>query len=405
MPQQRRVVVTADDLTGAADTGVQFARVGLPSRVWLGHGPVDAGASVFDTDTRSLPPDRAAKRLRALARRLATEGFDHVYKKVDSTMRGNVGAETTAMLTTLGRALAVLAPAFPANRRTTLGGVQLVDGVPVHRTAIGQDPAHPMRFPTIAAALRAQSDLRIVEIGLDEVRRIPGGPIAALERAALGGPAIAVVDAERDGDLAVIAHAVARLGDLCLPVGSAGLAAHLPDAWALAPGSSSGPASGSTERRADRVLFVCGSLNPATTAQVVALSGRRGVVPVAASARRAAARAAEALADGAGLLCSGPEVAAESRAVARRLGRRAAAVVASIRPDALVLTGGDTARAVLAALGGRGIALEAELMPGVPLGRIVGGHLDGVTVVTKAGGFGRPDTLVEVQRYLQEATR
>src|SRR5437867_8466852 len=173
MPQDTRVVVTADDLTGAADTGVQCARAGLPARVWLRDGSVGPGASVFDTDSRSLAPLRAAGRVGALARRLRADGFEHLYKKVDSTLRGNVGAETAALLAALGREFAVLAPAFPANGRTTVGGVQRVGGVPVHQTAIGQDPAHPMRFPTIAAALRSQSGLPVVEIGLDLVRRGP----------------------------------------------------------------------------------------------------------------------------------------------------------------------------------------------------------------------------------------
>jgi uncharacterized protein YgbK (DUF1537 family) len=93
------------------------------------------------------------------------------------------------------------------------------------------------------------------------------------------------------------------------------------------------------------------------------------------------------------------------RRIAAALGEVAERLADAGLVTALVLTGGDTARAVLAALGARGIALRAELLPGVPLGRIIGGELDGVAVVTKAGGFGRPDTLVEVQRYLQEATR
>ncbi|HEY3079318.1 MAG TPA: four-carbon acid sugar kinase family protein [Chloroflexota bacterium] len=405
MPQDPRIVVTADDLTGAADAGVQFTLAGIAARVWLRDGTVEAGASVFDTESRSLDPPSAAGRVGGLAGRLGAIGFDHFYQKVDSTLRGNLGAETAALLTALGRAFAVLAPAFPANGRTTLGGVQLVRGVPVHQTAIGRDPAHPMRFPTIAAALRSQSDLPVVEIGLDEVRRGPGRLAAALELAAGGRPVIAVVDAERDDDLAALAAALAVLGPRCLPVGSAGLAAHMPAAWGLLSGWSARPLAPSLLRRAERVLFVCGSLNPATGAQVEALARARGVEPLAASARGAGRRAAAALAAGTGLLCSGAARDADPARVAARLGRRAREAVASLRPDALVLTGGDTARAVLDALGGRGIALQAELLPGVPLGRIVGGELDGVTVVTKAGGFGGPDTLVEVQRYLQEATR
>src|SRR5262245_41313424 len=290
MPRGPRVAVTADDLTGAADTGVQFTRAGLAARVWLGDGPLESGASVFDTDSRSLAPARAAGRIGALAGRLRAAGLDHLYQKVDSTLRGNLGAETEAMLSGLGRALAVLAPAFPANGRTTVGGVQLVRGVPVHLTAVGQDPAHPMRFPSIAAALRSQSDLPVVEVGLGDVRRGPERLAAAL---AAAEPGVAVVDAERDDDLAAVAAAVAALGRRCLPVGSAGLAAHMPSAWGLrpSPDRAAGRARG---RPADRVLFVCGSLNPATVAQVDALARAHGLEPLAATGPPAGARPPDA---------------------------------------------------------------------------------------------------------------
>jgi uncharacterized protein YgbK (DUF1537 family) len=370
-----RLAIVADDLTGAADTGVQFARIGVPARVWLADGPIEEGATVFDTDSRSLAPADAAARVGALAERL--RGVEHVYKKVDSTVRGNVGAEVAAALGGLGRSLAVLAPAFPANRRTTVGGVQRVDGVPVHESAIARDPAHPVRHATIAAALRAQCELDVAEVPLGAVR---GGArrLAELFGELAGDRVgrIAVVDAERDDDLAAIAAAIARVGERCLPVGSAGLAGRIAAAWGLSAGAAPLP-----ERpRAERILFVCGSLNPASRAQIAGVRG-----------------------PGVEVICSDAG-AADAVTVAEWLGRAAVGAIDAGRPDALVLTGGDTARAVLGALGARGIALDAEVLPGVPLGRVLGGRLDGITVVTKAGGFGGPDTLVRVQRYLQEST-
>jgi uncharacterized protein YgbK (DUF1537 family) len=369
-----RLAIVADDLTGAADTGVQFARIGLPARVWLADGPIEDGATVFDTDSRSLAPADAAARVGALAERL--RGVEHVYKKVDSTVRGNVGAEVAASLRALGRRLAVLAPAFPANRRTTVGGVQRVDGVPVHESSLARDPAHPVRHATIAAALRDQCDLEVAEVSLSTVRdgaRRLGDLLGDLARDRVGR--VAVVDAESDDDLAAIAGAIARVGERCLPVGSAGLAGQIAAAWGLSAGRARPPA----RRRAERILFVCGSLNPASRAQIAAVHGPT----------------VEVIRSDAG--------ATDAVTVAAWLGRAASQAIEARRPDALVLTGGDTARAVLGALGARGIALDAEVLPGVPLGRVLGGRLDGATVVTKAGGFGGPDTLVRVQRYLQES--
>ena len=369
-----RLAILADDLTGAADTGVQFARFGLPARVWLADGPVEEGATVFDTDSRSLAPAEAAARVADLAGRL--RDVEHVYKKVDSTLRGNVGAEVEACLRGLGRGLAVLAPAFPANHRTTVRGVQRVDGVPVHQTALADDPAHPMRHRTIAAALRSQSEMDVVDAPLSLVRE-GAVPLAELllELAVDRAPRTAVVDAETEADLATIAAAIAQMGSKTLPVGSAGLAAALSSAWGLAGDSVPRHLAG-----ARRVLIVCGSLNPATRAQAAALP------------------------DGSALIRS-EATAADPVSIARGLAESTRRAIEHGRPDALVLTGGDTARAVLTALGARGIALDAELFPGIPRGRVIGGVLDGTIVVTKAGGFGAPDTLVRIQRHLQELDR
>ena len=71
----------------------------------------------------------------------------------------------------------------------------------------------------------------------------------------------------------------------------------------------------------------------------------------------------------------------------------------------LVLTGGDTAYAVLSALRSEGIAVEGELEAGIPFGTILGGRLDRRLVVTKAGGFGDARTLRSIVERLGQARR
>jgi uncharacterized protein YgbK (DUF1537 family) len=418
-------VVVADDLTGAADTGVQFRRAGLPARVWLGrHAPAAAGATVYDTDTRAAEPPAAAAAVERIAGLLTRD--ERVYKKVDSTMRGNVGAEVEALLRALDRPLALLAPAFPANGRTTVDGVQLVGGVPAHLTSVGRDPAHPMRSPTIASALAAQTDLAVVPVPLATVRAGPAALTTALRAAASRGRAIAVADAQTDDDLRALAVAVAALGPTCLPVGSAGLAAHLPTVWGLAFPSASPPDArtrGSGEAgtaggvsapgrpgQGGAILFVCGSLNPRTIEQVE----RLGRPPIDAADDGALEQVVARLGRGQPAVVSSAAwpAGASAEQVAAALAALVAEAVARARPDGLLLTGGDTARAVLGALSGRGVELDDELLPGLPIGRVAGGRLDGVRVITKAGGFGPPDALVRAMTYLrggsmpnEEATR
>jgi uncharacterized protein YgbK (DUF1537 family) len=146
-------------------------------------------------------------------------------------------------------------------------------------------------------------------------------------------------------------------------------------------------------------LFICGSLNPRTLEQVE----RLGCPTIPGGAPEAVTRTLAALAQGdiAVISSAGWPGSPTTEEVAASLGQTVAAVAEQTRPDALLLTGGDTARAVLGALEGHGIELDEEILPGMPAGRIAGGQLGGVRVITKAGGFGPPNALVRARDYLR----
>ncbi|MCY3757134.1 MAG: hypothetical protein OXG96_05375, partial [Acidobacteria bacterium] len=67
---------------------------------------------------------------------------------------------------------------------------------------------------------------------------------------------------------------------------------------------------------------------------------------------------------------------------------------------ATILVGGDTALKVYEQCGARGIRVLGDVVPGIPWGRWIGGRLDGLPLVTKAGGFGDPDTLCDIAVFL-----
>src|SRR5829696_6365168 len=151
-----RVAIIADDLTGAADTGVQLARAGYRTAVAFRDAPIppaeDLDAVALDTDSRAMPAGFAAKRVMEAGHTVRHARI--VYKKLDSTLRGPIAAELAAALGASGRDRAVVAPAFPAAGRTTVDGVQLVRGVPVHETEAKNDPRTPVReghVPTLLA--------------------------------------------------------------------------------------------------------------------------------------------------------------------------------------------------------------------------------------------------------------
>src|SRR5918994_2700989 len=168
------IAVIADDLTGAGDAGVQLVHAGYRTAVFFRESGVladDLDAVAFDTDSRAMPAGFAAKRVLEAAR--AAREARIVYKKLDSTLRGNVAAELAAALGGSGRKHIVFAPAFPAAGRTTVGGTQRVHGVPVDETEMANDPHTPVtnaHVPSLLAEAFSSVGVLSVEDLADPVR-------------------------------------------------------------------------------------------------------------------------------------------------------------------------------------------------------------------------------------------
>src|SRR5215212_10580436 len=384
-----RVAIIADDLTGAADTGVQLARAGYRTAVSFQDSPIppaeDLDAVVVDTDSRAMPDGFAAKRV--LETVLAVRYARIVYKKLDSTLRGPIAAELAAALGASGRDRAVVAPAFPAAGRTTVGGVQLVRGVPVHETEAKNDPRTPVReghVPTLlATAFPSVASLSAEDLtDPDVVRR-------ALEEAQC-----LVADAARDEDLETFARAVPDPSEV-LWAGSAGLAVALGHVYP-GPHAASAPLQPAPARK---VLVVVGSLSGVARQQLRSLE-EQGCAAVPVSGRSGADREAlgkvrEALSGGAcsALHSAEDRISSGAGDVVEALAEVVGALSGEGLFDALVLTGGDTAVGVARRLGAVGVRLEGEVEPGIPVGTLIGPSP--YRVVTKAGAFGEPGTLVE----------
>ena len=427
MNQQKQYAVIADDLTGAGDTGVQFSKAGLAARIVLGDWNTDAlaGADIIvaQTESRALSPEMAYATVHACSRKLAESGVLPLYKKVDSTLRGQIGAELDAMMDVWNIKLALLCPAFPANGRTLAGGYLMVDGKLVSSTPVGRDPVTPVRESHIPTLLAGQSKRRVQSIsctdiakGLEHLQSI----FSSLEKA----DAIIVADAMQDADLALLTQAAQTAAPETLLVGAAGLAAPLASYL------------GTLQRRRKPVLTVVGSVNPVSREQLKRLQSS-GVGLFLATA-------SDLLADGqswqnileeksrklADLLIQGTDVALATPGnreeveemlnqgntiglergeltarIALRTTEIAARSIELVGNDAvagLVLTGGDMAQAMLEHLGSLGVDLHTEVSPGIPLGILNGGKAQGMRVVTKAGGFGAPDALLRAVHLLSE---
>lgn len=351
------LALIADDLTGAGDASVQFAKRGadvfLSLQVRLKPDTTSSVGSGFSrtvtavtTDCRALTNDAAEKLTCDALTALMDAGAERVFLKIDSTMRGSVpgqvGGALAAWRTRHPDARAIVCPAYPAMGRTVRSNLLLVNGEPVERTAFGRDPVSPVTTSDMAGLLP-------------------------------GSPHITIADASTDADLTAIAALISAAGPSAIAVGSGGLAGALAATWCEPP-----PVAALTareiipKRTTSRILLQVSSLNPVSHAQVARLKAAFPdvVVLLPPSDRR------------------------DPVAVAESLAREFMVQIEREEWDILGLIGGDGARETLAQLGATGIRIVDSLIEGIPLGLVVGGDADGTPVFTKAGGFGAEDALV-----------
>lgn len=404
-----RLGIIADDLTGAMDAAVQFSKLGLVSIILLnGTQDVQADVVVISTNSRADPPQVAYRKARQAAKKLTAMT---IYKKIDSTLRGNIGQELEAIMDELGTERAIVAPAFPANGRTTVGGRQLLHGFPLEETQIARDPVCPVSESHIPTLLRRQVSRRVGWISLATVSQ---GGEALVKEIKDRGEEILVFDATERAHLASIARMAVLVDVACLACGSAGLAEALPAALGYKPREE---AVFTGERASGPVLVVAGSRNEVTARQIEAARNILEVPivepdPVLLSndeqasveADQAARKVRDLLGGGQDVIITSTfskNVPGMSQVMARGLANIAKRAIDVWRPTGLVLTGGDIAIQVCRALGASAIEVGGEVLAGIPAATVIGGEYEGLNLVTKAGGFGAEDAIVEAIRYVK----
>lgn len=401
------LTVLADDLTGAMDSGLQFASRGLETVVLLvGERSARVPVTAISSESRDLAPTDAIARLHAMVPRLQER---RLLKKIDSTLRGNVGFELRTLINELTLRAAVVAPAFPQGGRTLINGQLLVDGRPLGLTPFRSDPRWPMTESFLPTYLMQQSGLEVSHIAFETVERGAETLLAALSacRARL-----IVVDAASDAHLNTIARAVRDLGPEWMPCGSAGLA----QSWASLLKASTPPPVTFAHRGTGGMLFVVGSRNPVSLAQIeqlvqvgaarVTLDSRGSYQPRIEVDRLADAICTALDAGNDALLeaTSSPLIPGAGSRVADILATVVSKAVQRGIVEGVFLTGGEVALAVCRELSVQAIRILEAIEPGTPGGQIMGGPAAGMPAVTKAGGFGSPGVLVAARKWLHNVT-
>ncbi len=420
-----RYAVIADDVTGAMDTGLQVLKCGCSAIVILDAKDYSGNMisrknfgdefTIINTNTRGTSRQEAFEKVTDIAKPLRQTKLELVYKKIDSTMRGNIGAEIKALLQTGLATTIVMTPAIPSRGTVVVNGLLLVNSVLIEKTTLADDPVSKINDSYIANIISSQFDGKISVLS----RTSPAEISMAIEDGIANNTKLFVIDANTTKDLANIVRSTYNHRQSLLLCGSAGLFEQyirLSFAGDKAGKDRYRPAL-SRQNKDKPVLVVSGSMNKVTHQQIdylsENLSGTTELVECDVKSigdKKITSQLAELIREN---LKKGMNVILVPTAA--KLGEHLgpAAVVewmAGILSTALqggiaiagyVCVGGDTCYHCLHSLGVQAIRLVGELEPYVPIGRLVEGPFDNFPVITKAGGFGQQSVLLDGINYLK----
>lgn len=421
-------VIIADDLTGANDTGAILAHNGFRVGTVLNPDCMDDFDSYnvvcMSTDSRAMSRQDAYNRVLEAARHVPKLP-DIVYsKRIDSTLRGNVGSEIDAIHDWIGPDYsAVVVASFPGSGRTCVGDVLLVHGEPLQTAEVSHDPINPMTNSRVTDIVREQTKHEVGNIGLEHV---VGGDLALMEsvRSACQHYRIVVIDAQTNADIQAIAACCAASGEHIVAIDPGPFTASLAD-------YTFNRSKYETEQS---ILCVVGSASELTRKQLAYLREKDNPFEVLLAVERLFDEAersreisrvvdelVEALStyqivvvktvDVSGDVIdlasvtseSGLDKRAGSRIITKSLAELARRVAehADNKLGAVYATGGDVAIAVVEALGATGLDVRSEVIPLAIYSRLIGGERPDMPIVTKGGLVGTNDTLFACVNYLK----
>ncbi|MDD3419603.1 MAG: four-carbon acid sugar kinase family protein [Candidatus Gastranaerophilales bacterium] len=424
--QAESIGIIADDLTGANDTGLQFHLKGCNTQILFDatgeYNNKFSQAWAISTETRSMPADKAFEKTYDVTKNILNNlKAEHIYKKIDSTLRGNIAVEVLAVLEATDYDAAIILPAFPQEGRVTIGGYHLLRGMPLERTEFARDLRSPIfesHIPTLLQSQIEDADL----VGLIEFKTVSKGAgpiIRELHALVEEGKKLIVVDSMSTTDMEQVSLALRKSNYNILPCGSAGLAQVLAEEWFpdlnyqhIAKTIPDMP-----------ILVVSGSATDITKTQMLKLEEEEDLDPyfIKVTPDKLLDELYEDLTErilnnlgknNTVVLQASPleneqvkEFLAEKGLTAEKIPGLLTDYLADLtrkvvaqKDVVLVLVGGETSYKCCNAISSRNLQIIDEVEPAIPL------CMDHKAqwIVTKSGNLGNPKTLVNLLRYFEQ---
>lgn len=432
MTSSNYICVIADDLTGANDTSLQFFLQGCKTQVAFGEElsideSLNTEVFALSTETRNANKTTSVERIKAVCEKIIKEhGFEYIYKKMDSVLRGNFGLEVLTLIEELNLDAAVIFPAFPNEGRTTVGGFHLLKGIPVQRTDVSRDPACPVSESNILSLVKSQigedkKDL-VGLIAIDTIMKGAGPILIELNELIHSGKKIIVADAVMPVDLEQIALAVTKSSFNILPCGSAGAAQKISKIWR--PDYNENKFSKYDLPKLPK-LIVSGSATELTANQIKTLQDNEQnldikFIPIKPENifnndfEVLASEIKNNLVENTTVVVHSASLMENTDAITEllfeyeisrddfisKICEYLSAITRSVLAEKqaiLVTVGGETSYKCCRALGSKNLQILDRVVPAIPLGV----DNKGQYIVTKSGNLGTPNTLIDILKYFE----
>ncbi len=430
MPQ---CVVIADDLTGANATGVLIRKLNYSSYTVMNTERLElnkldqSDCILYPTDSRAVDSQIAYNRVYNVAKLLKNDNIKVYSKRIDSTLRGNLGSETDALLDALdNRAIAMVVPCFPEAKRILVGGYLLVNTIPLHRTEAATDPKNPVHTSVARTIYEQQSKYPVASLYINDLMQGKEYLTEKIREYEAAGIRIIIFDSISQEDMDLIAEAVVESRVNFIAVDPGSFTATITRKLVI-------PVSRKSNHK---ILATVGSVNPVAKTQLDELFLAQKVFNVYVNTRellesgeRREAEISrvteEILANcGAYEICTvigdgiSPEYridfvpyAAKYQCTCDEVSNLINSSLAEITYRILVsnpsfkgiyTSGGDITVAVSKKFKTAGIRLLDEVVPLAAYGEFIAGDFDGLKIITKGGMAGDKYAMITCMRYLKE---
>ncbi len=382
---------------------------------------------VCTTDSRANSQFEAYQKILNTLKKFSHKNTKLFSKRIDSTLRGNLGSETDAFLDFLGDDYtAICAPCFPESGRTLVGGYLLVEGLPLHKTNIAIDPKTPVKTSDIAKIFAQQSKYKIASLHLTDLMDGKHSLAKKINDLVENNNRIIIIDCITSEDLNLIADAVITSKHKIIAVDPGAFTATLARKI-ITP---------SDKKERLKVLAVVGSVNPNTKSQMENLwLAQRPIKNIFVETKKLLesenerqqeiSRVTDFILEAADLntvlTVTGDGIYPEKRIdfsiyiekykctldeITNKINYSLAEIALRILKNnsafkGLYVSGGDVTQALCETLGASGLDLKDEVLPLAAYGLLSGGDFDGLHVITKGGSQGDSNAINLCVNYLK----